>query len=219
MRPLTQYQTLVFDCDGVVLNSNQLKIQAYFDVAIKFGANQAQAQALVEHHVLLGGISRYPKFEYFLREILQQPVTEQAMLGLLASFTEEVQRLLTDCEIAPDLMRLRLATPNAKWMIVSGGDQAELREIFKRRGITDMFSAGIFGSPDNKDQILARELASGNIAQPALFIGDSRYDHIAATRAGLDFVFLKAWTDFEAWPSYCGEHQIEVLEHLGSLIE
>lgn len=218
MKPLAEYQTLVFDCDGVVLNSNQLKIQAYFDVAIKFGANKAQAQALVDYHVLLGGVSRYPKFEYFLREILLQPVTEQAMQRLLVSFTEEVQRLLTDCEIAPDLMQVRQAAPSAKWMIISGGDQAELRTIFKSRGIADLFAAGIFGSPDNKDQILARELASGNIAQPALFIGDSRYDHQASTHAGLDFVFLNAWTDFEDWPSYCASHQVEVYEHLGSLI-
>ena len=47
MRPLAEYKTLVFDCDGVVLNSNQLKIQAYHDVAIEFGANEQQAQALV----------------------------------------------------------------------------------------------------------------------------------------------------------------------------
>ena len=53
MRPLAEYKTLVFDCDGVVLNSNQLKIQAYYDVAIKFGANKQQAQALVAHHVKL----------------------------------------------------------------------------------------------------------------------------------------------------------------------
>ncbi len=104
MRSLAEYKTLVFDCDGVVLNSNQLKIQAYFDVAIKFGANETQAQALVNHHVKLGGISRYPKFEYFLREIMQQIVTEQALQALLDSFTAEVKRLLTDCEIAPDFL-------------------------------------------------------------------------------------------------------------------
>lgn len=218
MRPLAEYKTLVFDCDGVVLNSNQLKIQAYYDVAIKFGASEFQAQALVDHHVKLGGISRYPKFEYFLREIMQQTVTEQAMQALLDSFTAEVKRLLTDCEIAPDLMRVREANPHAKWMIISGGDQAELREIFQQRGIDRLFEAGIYGSPDNKDTILARELDAGSIVKPALFIGDSRYDHQASTNAGLDFVFLSAWTDVEGWQDYCASHQIEVFNHLGDLI-
>ena len=217
MRALAEYKTLVFDCDGVVLNSNQLKIQAYFDVAIKFGANETQAQALVNHHVKLGGISRYPKFEYFLREIMQQIVTEQALQALLDSFTAEVKRLLTDCEIAPDLMGVREANPHAKWMIISGGDQAELNNIFQQRGIDKLFDAGIFGSPDNKDVILARELDAGNIVEPALFIGDSRYDHQASTNAGLDFVFLSAWTDVEGWQDYCANHQITVFNHLGDL--
>ena len=218
MRPLAEYNTLVFDCDGVVLNSNQLKIQAYFDVAIKFGASETQAQALVDHHVKLGGVSRYPKFEYFLREIMQQPVTEQAMQALLTSFTAEVKRLLIDCEISPYLTHVRNANPDAKWMIISGGDQAELREIFKQRGIDGLFDAGVFGSPDNKDTILAREITAENIVKPALFIGDSRYDHQASTNAGLDFVFLSAWTDVEGWQDYCARHQIEVFNHLGDLI-
>jgi phosphoglycolate phosphatase-like HAD superfamily hydrolase len=218
MRPLAEYKTLVFDCDGVVLNSNQLKIQAYHDVAIKFGASEVQAQALVDHHVNLGGISRYPKFEYFLRDIMQQSVTEQKMQALLNGFTAEVKRLLTDCEIASDLMLVREANPNAKWMIISGGDQVELRDIFKQRGIDKLFDAGIYGSPDNKDVILAREIAIGNIAKPALFIGDSRYDHQASTNAGLDFVFLSGWTDVEGWQDYCASNQITVFNHLGSLI-
>jgi phosphoglycolate phosphatase-like HAD superfamily hydrolase len=219
MRPLAEYKTLVFDCDGVVLNSNQLKIQAYYDVAIKFGANEQQAQALVAHHVKLGGISRYPKFEYFLREIMQQDVTKEAIHQLLSAFTAEVKRLLLDCEIAPALGSLRQATANAKWMIISGGDQAELREIFNQRDLTDLFDAGIFGSPDNKEQILARELAQGNITKPALFIGDSRYDYQASTSAGLDFVFLSDWTDLEDWCGFCDAHQIKVLPNLGTLMD
>lgn len=215
---IKRYKTLVFDCDGVVLNSNQLKIQAYFDVAVKFGANEKQAQALVDHHVLLGGVSRYPKFEYFLREILKQPVTDTAMQALLGDFGAEVKRRLTDCEMAPGLMDLRQATPDTTWMIISGGDQVELQEIFMQRGIDHIFNTGIFGSPYNKDEILARELTSGNIKHPALFLGDSRYDHIASTRAGLDFVFLSAWTDFEGWQDYCASNNITVLKRLSDLI-
>lgn len=218
MRRLPEYKTLVFDCDGVVLNSNQLKIQAYFDVAIKFGASEQQAKALVDYHVALGGISRYPKFEFFLCEILHQTVNDAAMVELLESFTIEVKRLLSDCDISPYLENIRHATPHASWMVISGGDQSELREIFALRGIDRLFDAGIFGSPDNKDEILARELELHHIRQPALFIGDSRYDHVASTRAGLDFVFLNGWTDFEGWQTYCAANNIEVLEHLGHLI-
>ena len=214
---ISRYKTLVFDCDGVVLNSNQLKIQAYFDVAIKYGADKKQAQALVDYHIQLGGVSRYPKFEYFLREIVKEPVTDTATQSLLEDFGHEVKRRLIDCEIAPGLLDLRQASPDARWMIISGGDQIELREIFVERGLDDLFNAGIFGSPANKDEILARELARGNISQPALFLGDSRYDHVASVRAGLDFIFLSNWTDFEGWQEYCDANQIPVFSKVSAL--
>jgi phosphoglycolate phosphatase-like HAD superfamily hydrolase len=218
MRPFSEYTTVVFDCDGVILNSNQLKIQAYFDTAIRFGANAAQAQALVRHHIQLGGISRYPKFQYFLKEILNQSVTEQATRKLLDTFGAEVERLLANCEIAPELQALREANPHQKWMVLSGGDQAELRKIFNLRGLTHLFNAGIFGSPDNKDQVLAREISNGNISKPALFLGDSRYDHQASTNAGLDFVFLSAWTDVENWQAYCEQNNVTVLQNLSHFL-
>lgn len=214
---INRYKTLVFDCDGVVLNSNQLKIQAYFDVAIKYGADKKQAQALVDHHIQLGGVSRYPKFEYFLREIVKKPVTDKAMQSLLDDFSHEVKRGLMDCEVAPGLQDLRKKTSEARWMIISGSDQTELREVFIERQLNTLFDAGIFGSPTNKDEILTRELARGNITKPALFMGDSRYDHVASRHAGLDFVFLSDWTDFEGWQEYCKANQITVLGRIGDL--
>lgn len=211
---LTRYKTLVFDCDGVIMNSNATKTQAYFNTALSFGANQQQAQALVDYHVLLGGISRFIKFEYFLREILHQEVTKEAMQKLLALFGNELDQALLNCELTPGLQNLREAVPDSRWLVVSGGDQTELRTLFARRGIDGLFEAGIFGSPDNKDKILARELANGNLALPAIFLGDSQYDHEAAMRAGLDFVFVSAWTEFKDWQQYCAANSIAVIERL-----
>lgn len=65
-------------------------------------------------------------------------------------------------------------------LIVSGGDQAELRDVFSQRGISEWFDGGIFGSPDSKDEILARELANGNIDQPALFVSAPPTPPVAA---------------------------------------
>lgn len=215
---LRHYRTLVLDCDGVVLDSNQLKTQAYYDTAISFGANPQQAEAIMEYHVRLGGISRYPKFKYFLEQILQQPATDASMQFLLQRFANEIHKGLLHCAMAPGLQQLRASTSHARWMLLSGGDQAELRALFAERGIADLFDAGIFGSPDNKDQVLGRELANGNIVQPALYLGDSRYDHEAAKRAGLDFIFLKGWTEFSDWPAYCAANNIAVADNLQALL-
>lgn len=65
--------------------------------------------------------------------------------------------------------------------------------------------------------MLAREKAKGNLRFPALFIGDSKYDHEAAIRAGLDFVFLSDWTEVGDWQYYCANNNIVVLNAIMQL--
>jgi phosphoglycolate phosphatase-like HAD superfamily hydrolase len=215
---LQQYKTIVFDSDGVVLNSNQTKIDAYFETAKKLGGSDEQAQALVDYHIALGGISRYVKFEYYLKEVLHQAATEAAIQQYLDVFGNILDTTMMTCEVAPSLLALKQATPEATWILLSGGDQIELRTIFKRRKLDGLFNGGIFGSPDDKDKVLAREKANGNLQFPALFLGDSRYDHQAATRAGLDFIFLSAWTDVPNWQVYCAENKVSVLSNISQLL-
>ena len=208
----------MFDCDGVVLNSNQTKIDAYYAVAKKMGGSDAQAQAFVDHHVAKGSFPRNGKTEYYLTEIVKQPVTRAILQQYMQAFEDVLNVTLMQCEVAAGLGALKAATPQAKWMLVSGGDQAELRRIFPRRQLSQLFEAGIFGGPDKKDEVLAREIANGNLQFPALFVGDSKYDHQAASRAGLDFVFLNAWTEVPDWQSYCAEHKITVLSNIAQLL-
>lgn len=215
---LQQYKSMVFDCDGVVLDSNVVKTEAYFRASKNLGATDAQAQALVDYHVRLGGISRYHKFDYYLREVLQQPATKEAIQALLDEFGRELEVGLMQCAIARGLDSLRAATPNAVWFILSGGDQQELRTLFAQRKLEHLFDGGIFGSPDNKDEVLARKTANGQLQFPALFIGDSKYDHAAATHAGLDFVFLSDWTEVADWQEYCATNQIRVLGNIADLL-
>lgn len=212
---LSRYNTLVFDCDGVVLNSNRVKTQAFYQAALPYG--EKAAQKLVDYHVTHGGISRYKKFELFLAEMTdggEGPSLDE----LLASYAGHVQAGLLECEIAPGLEELRGHTSHARWLIVSGGDQNELREIFADRSLADLFDGGIFGSPDTKDEILAREQANGNITAPALFLGDSTYDHRASSAAGLDFVFLSGWTEVPGWNTWCEEEELTHLPDLKAMM-
>ena len=216
MQELSAYRTLVFDCDGVILDSNSIKTEAFRSAALPYGA--PAADQLVAYHVTRGGVSRYRKFAYFLEEIA--PKVAPGMVpgrdgpdleGLLARYAKAVQEGLRSCAVTPRLADLRALTAAACWMIVSGGDQAELRSVFAERELDGLFDGGIFGSPDTKDRILAREQAEGRILAPALFLGDSQYDHEAAHTAGLDFVFVSSWSEFAGWRDYCSAHGIHHL--------
>ncbi|MCP4568675.1 MAG: HAD family hydrolase [FCB group bacterium] len=212
--PIAEYKTLVFDCDGVILNSNQVKTQAFHSAAISYG--RQAADELVRYHVQNGGISRYHKFEYFLRHIVKKEPKPDELQSLLAAFALEVKKGLMCCEVAKGLERLRKFYPKSRWLVASGGDQAELRDVFLKRGLSLLFNGGIFGSPASKDDILNRELDRGNIIKPALFFGDSKYDYEASKKAGLDFIFVSGWSEFKEWKSFfCDDiNQITTMEEI-----
>jgi phosphoglycolate phosphatase-like HAD superfamily hydrolase len=220
---LKKYKTIVFDCDGVVLNSNKTKIDAYFKVAKRMGGSDADAQAFVDHHVSKGSFPRNGKIEYYLKQIVNQPVTKELVQQYIVTFEEILDKTLMECAIAAGLLALKTATANARWMLLSGGDQAELRRVFPRRkvgehNLASLFEAGIFGGPDIKEEVLAREKKNANIQLPALFLGDSKYDHQAATGAGLDFVFLSDWTEVADWQDYCQQNSINAKANLLQLL-
>ena len=220
---IVNYKTIVFDCDGVVMNSNCIKSEAFRISALPWGANAANA--LVSYHISNGGISRYTKFVHFLEYILPQfastavpGVDGPGLDELLASYAQAVHSGLMTCPIAEGLSDLRSQTPNAKWFIVSGGDQNELREIFSLRGLDRFFDGGIYGSPDAKTVILEREIKKNNFLKPAIFLGDSEYDFESAKASGLDFVFIHGWTDVADWKNFVTKESISSVEHVADLL-
>ena len=221
---LRHYSTIIFDCDGVLLDSNRIKTEAFRVAALPYG--KAAADALVAHHVTNGGISRYKKFATFLEAILPHyapnivpgqdgPDVEQ----LLINYARAVRSGLMTCAVADGLEALRAHTSHARWLVVSGGDQDELCQIFTERDIAPLFDGGIFGSPDTKDEILKREKALGNISGHALFLGDSRYDYQAATGAGLDFAFVSGWSEMSDWALFADDNDIRAIKSLADLMQ
>ncbi len=218
MQNIQAYKTIVFDCDGVLLNSNKTKVQAYYDVAKRMGGTDLQAQAFVDYHIAQGSFPRNGKIKYYLEHIVQQEETPELMQQYLDTFDQILDESLMQCELADGLMDLKEQTKHARWMVLSGGDQVGLRQIFERRDLTQYFECGIFGGPEIKENVLAREKTNGNIEFPALFVGDSKYDHQASIGAGLDFVFLSDWTEVKDWQTYCRNHDIPVRNSVITLL-
>jgi HAD superfamily hydrolase (TIGR01549 family) len=214
---LSGYKSIVFDCDGVVLNSNEVKTRAFYNVTLGYG--EVFASKFRDFHMQNGGISRYKKFEYFLTNILGKKIDEKVIKKLLYSFSKEVKKGLMSCEITRNLDILRQKTHEAKWFIVSGGDQEELREVFKARDISDYFNGGIFGSPACKDTILFNELQNKNLVQPCLFLGDSKYDFEVSVRHRMDFLFISGWSEVDNYQAYCRVNKIKSKENAVDLLE
>ena len=217
MIDLKKYNTIIFDCDGVILNSNFQKIEAYRNTAISYGASKIQAEDLVSYHVSLTGISRNIKFKYFLKEIMGEHVIDSSMKKLVDTLNIEVITLLKNCEVASGIEKLKSHTKKSTWMVASGGDQEELRFLFKEKGIASFFEGGIYGSPSSKHQIVEEKMKNKNFL-PTLFLGDSLYDIQTAQKYKLDFIFIYGWTDLKDWKKICNENGLPYVEKIQDLL-
>jgi len=211
------YKTWVFDCDGVLLDSNCIKSDAFFQVALPYG--EAAATQFLEYHKAYGGVSRFKKFEYLFAKILKRKDYQQDLDRALSQFARYCRDGFTSCDEAPGLRLLleKIKAGNARTYVVSGGFQDELRTVFAERGL-DVFFDDIFGSPDTKDEILGREIKSGVMTLPGLFIGDSQYDFETADRHGFDFVFVSTWTEFSGWQEYFKDRTVRHALAVGDLV-
>lgn len=220
---ISDFRSIFFDCDGVILDSNNIKTEAFKYVSRRFGLKASSS--LVKYHLQNGGVSRYEKFNFFIEKILPNTNPnfliknkENTLRELVENFSKFLHLKLLKCNIANNLYELRNSTPDTKWFIVSGSDQSELRHLFAKRNINDYFDGGIFGSPNSKAEIMNNLIISKKIALPALFIGDSMLDHKISKKFNLSFYFMSNWSDFYEYKEYCSLEKIPVFKSISDLV-
>ena len=155
MFDVKKVNTIIFDCDGVILNSNQLKTKAYYKAVFPSYGHEL-ASSLTTYLMNNAGKPRGHFIDYFLKNIVSPDISELGYEELLNAVTLEIQKGLMECEISPCLFKLREKTPDIKWLVVSGGVEKELRDVFQNRSLFDLFDGGIYGGPMTKDEILRR---------------------------------------------------------------
>ena len=215
---LSKYKTWFFDCDGVLLDSNHLKSEAYYELAKPFG--ESYAKTLVTYHKKFGGISRFEKIKYFFEIILNQEDSKNAIQKSIGNYAELVKQKLIQCFETPGVRDLLENIPsNCKKYVVSGAPQNELEDVFKRRERLDKSFDKIYGSPDSKETIFNNILFSAEPLRPAVFIGDSLYDFQMSKQFKLDFIFMTQFTEFQKWGTFFKDkHNVTVIRNLNNLL-
>lgn len=177
---------LVFDCDGVILDSVPVKTKAFRRLAEPYG--EEAADRFVIYHARHGGVSRYKKFEWFFDEIVGRPIKPEESEAWGKKFEEYALDEVRRCRMIPGAMETL-----EKWRgvlpmyVCSGAPSGELNLVLSERKL-DGFFQGIYGSPPAKAQLL-REITRVSLLDPAdaVMVGDSSTDRDAAEYAGTQF--------------------------------
>ncbi len=170
------WQAIIFDFDGVVVESGKIKTQAFAELYQPHGEDIVAK--VVQFHNQNGGMSRYHKFRHFQQHYLNKPpLTEAEVKQLDIRFSELVVEAVIAADPVPGALELiRQQAERIPLFVASGTPDSELKIIVERRGLTPYFKA-VHGAPALKKNIIADFLSTyGLKAESVLMIGDAIAD-------------------------------------------
>ena len=196
---LKKIEFVIFDCDGVILDTNKIKTEAFKKTLNKYP--KEKIDKLIAFHKENGGVSRKIKFEYFFNNIINDSDPKKVDDSLKKFKRISFQKLLLSRYIKGVLKFINiLKKNNIKIFIVSGAIQAELRKIFLLKNKNRYFYE-ILGTPKNKIDNIQIILDKYSLdINKGIFFGDSYTDYISAKKFKIKFIFVKEkseWTNYK----------------------
>jgi phosphoglycolate phosphatase-like HAD superfamily hydrolase len=179
-------RALIFDFDGVILDSNSLKTQAFRIVFSRFPQHAAAMMAYHDRHV---SRSRYEKFGHLVEDLLGRK-GDRALIEQLADAYADVLRTGMDtCAFVPGARALlEDVSARVPLYLASVTPEPELLRLLEIHRVRQYFTR-VFGCPPwtKPDAVGAIVEQLGGPSGVAL-VGDSAGDQRAALAHGVEFV-------------------------------
>lgn len=186
-----RYDTYFFDCDGVILQSNKLKIEAMREVA---GQKYPKvADDFCEYAKTKFGNTRHEIFSGLFTDVMGIDVEPDSLEDLLASYSNSVVRLYMDCPMVDGMERVLTEIHPEDSFVVSGSREDELVEVFQNRDLRQYFQL-VLGAPVKKSIHIHEVLSQRPSSKSSVLFGDSYADLIAAQKNEIDFVFIEKYS-------------------------
>jgi len=181
---------IIFDFDGVIAESVQVKTDAFASLYEQYGDNIVTK--VIEHHEANGGMSRFEKIKLYHGFYLNKAITNEEIEDLANQFSKLVVRKVIDSPYVPGVFKyIQKCYEKYNLFISTGTPTNEMKHILIGRGIAEYF-IGIHGSPEKKSVHITKIISKYNYHPDELiFYGDANTDINAAKQASIPFVLIK----------------------------
>ncbi len=197
MHPFNEYDLIIFDCDGVILDSNQLKIDAMKNALIDAGCSNNEINECSHFFANNFGKSRFYHIDYFIENFIDMADKDDDKIRdiLLESFSTQCCELYLQASEADGVSAV-LKRSNAIKCVASGSEQNELQKIFLQRELSQYFTL-ILGSPTKKVDLVKTILFENSYSR-AVMIGDAISDLESASFNGIDFIYYSPLSNVDS---------------------
>lgn len=209
-------KAIIFDFDGVILESAVIKTEAFAKVVEPYPKDKAET--FVDYHVNHMGISRHVKFKYFIEEILKEEYTEDKEKALADEFERIVYERVMSCSFVPGAKEfLEQYYQKVDFYIASGTPDGEMHRIIRGRNIEKYFKA-VYGTPLQKHEIIELIIDQYNYnREEMIFVGDANTDLKAANSAGIIFAGRSTSENIEIFKDI--KYKVDDLREIESIVK
>ena len=197
---LYRYDAIIFDFDGTLVQSSEIKTWAFGELYKEHGENIVQQ--IIAYHKEHEGISRFVKFRHWHKDLLGQPYTKEIGENLSRTYSQLVFDAVVQAPYVEGALEfLKKHYQHIPLFVASGTPEPELREIIKHRSIPHFFQ-GVYGSPATKTEILQEILVKHKLSpEQVLMVGDALTDWEGAQGVGAEFIGIQSGKSSNIFPS------------------
>lgn len=213
---MDRLRVLILDFDGVVIESNAVKTEAFRHVFSRFPEH---TDAMMAYHHANVSVSRFDKFKFLMTKM--GLATDSLLIDeISAEFSKRVLgRMITVPLVAGAETFICKAAREVPVYLASITPEAELAQILASRGLSRWFR-NVYGcppwtKPDAIHDVLRRENVKPS---DVLLIGDSAGDQRAAQNTGVNFLARDSGLDFDLPLPFCFSDLNEISDYLNGML-
>jgi phosphoglycolate phosphatase-like HAD superfamily hydrolase len=182
-------KVIVFDFDGTLIDSNQLKYKAFFRL---FPSDDFHKRIITE---VLGEIfeeSRYVIIREIIKRFNSEMINEVELDGRVQELANEYNVIVVDgakhCEEKPGAKEVLESLSNRYNLYLSSSTpEASLKDIVKHRKWENYF-CDLFGYPNDKRAVLLNIIKKESVSpNELLVVGDGKSDRNSASSVKCEF--------------------------------
>ena len=178
-----KYKSIIFDFDGVIIDSNRVKDKAFYSIFYDYGEHIASYS--LEYHLENRGVSRFDKVNHVIKKF---NLPKKDYTKIINNFSFTVYKGVCDSPLVEGIIDfLKENKKKYNFYIISATPTDELLKILDELNLRSFFKS-IYGSPNDKQFWLDSLLKKNKISvSDSLFVGDALSDKNAANFFSIDF--------------------------------
>ena len=129
---MSDLKAIIFDYDGIIAESVQVKTKAFAQIYSSFG--KEVVNKVINHHEANGGVSRFEKFKIYHKSFLDKDLSQHQLNQLTEKFSNLVlEKVIASRYVEGVFDFINLNYKDFKFFISTGTPKNEIDIILKRK--------------------------------------------------------------------------------------